>query len=155
MLLFGGVGWSGVDCSLAAGLFVRPLQWASHFLTEMLSSSGSSPLILRGLLIKVWYLLQAGITKQENLSCCTQAELTGFQHSSLGRWCKATRCVGGHIFGPPDCMPTCRFKKMKKQGNRQERKERRQESQEGNQEGADVQVFHASLGNHLYRILFP
>lgn len=37
------------------------------------------------------------------------AELAGFFSTESRRRCwRATRCVGGHIFGPPECMPTCK-----------------------------------------------
>ena len=115
---------------LSRNVQVTTLQGTSPFLMEFLCSSWTSYLKLRGLFIKAWYLFTAGITKQENnLNYCRWAELAGFQPRSLKRWCRATRYVGGHILGPPDCMPICRFKKKKKkkQVERQEIKESRKE----------------------------
>lgn len=114
--------------NLSRNVQVTTLQGTSPFLMGLLCSSWTSYLKLRGLFIKAGYLFRAGITKQENnLNYCRWAELAGSQPRSLKRWCRTTRYVGGHILGPPDCMPICRFKKKKKQVERQEIKESRKE----------------------------
>ena len=133
--------------NLSRNVQVTTLQGTSPFLMELLCSSWTSYLKLRGLFIKAWYIFRAGITKQENnLNYCRWAELAGFQPRSLKRWCRTTRYVGGHILGPPDCMPICRFKKKKKASG--------EAGNKGKQERANEQLFGRSLGNQQSKILF-
>lgn len=95
---------------LGRNVYVKPLQGTACFLIELLCSPWASHLKPRSLLIKAWDLFRARNLKQENnLNRCRWAALAGFQHRSLRRWCRATRYVGGHIFGLPDCMPIWRF----------------------------------------------